>query len=625
MDINVNINKKSFYVILAVAILLYLSVIMMYLPIKFLPNQALTERLHELLPEILLSVGLALTTLAVFVMYNSFKIQQNRVQATEVGKRLEILIQVSFDAIITSDANGIIVGWNGGAEQIFGYARNEALGHPLSMLMPEMIRNGHKQGIERVLSDGQKHLIGKVVEMTGLHKDGKEFPLELSLSIWQLNEHNFSTAIIRNIYERKLVEESLRLSKAKAEEASRCKSEFLARMSHEMRTPLTSILGYTELLLSPEADPKEYPLYIRTIQNNGNYLLSLITDLLDLTEIESDTLHVNITQCSPRALIEEVASVMLHFAAQKKLSLEVFYEEPIPTYIYNDPKRITQVLYKLINNAIKYTKAGGVRVLVKTSKTDFKDSSLQISVIDTGIGIPKEVSQNLFQAFFQSPSKETHSRKGVGIGLAIAKKLVELLGGKLSYYSEPGFGSTFIATFATQLQHSFSDTHLTLQPDILTKDSVSQSINAISSTPTPEASLAMPKAIAQKRILLAEDNIDTQALMKLHLKHAGAEVDVADNGQEAYEKALAALKVDHLYDIILMDIEMPVMSGLEAIQRLRAVGYHSPIIALTAYATSEEADKCMAAGCNEVIVKPVANEILLQKLTSYCLKAMHNL
>lgn len=379
----------------------------------------------------------------------------------------------------------------------------------------------------------------------------------------------------------------------KVEEQNRLKNDFLNRVNHAMRTPLTSILGYCELLLSPSISKEEQASFVRVIQHNGTHLLNLIGDLLQLTEIESNALEVHNAPCSPRAIVEGVVAAMSPAAAAKKLDFNVEYVEPIPAYIDCDQKFVTQILLKLVDNAIKYTEVGEVRIVVTMSTLQESSSYLQFKVIDTAGGVSSESIERLFQIFSHVEPSVSKRHEGIGVGLAIAKKLADLIKGQLTYHTNPGLGSCFTLTLQTRDQTAAPNIPKTI----------------------PMGAMSLSEDVLNgKNILLVEDNDDARQLFVLQLTGAGANVVSVENGLLGLQKGLEALQKNAIYDAILMDIEMPEMSGIEATQKLRAEGYHAPIIALTAYNTREEENKCLKAGCNQVLIKPIAREALIKKL-----------
>ena len=377
-----------------------------------------------------------------------------------------------------------------------------------------------------------------------------------------------------------------------AESAARAKSEFLANMSHEIRTPMTAILGYTELL----ANSVEHPGHreaVKIIQRNGDHLLTLINDILDLSKIEAGKLHVEHVACSPMAILSDVVSLMRVRSDAKGLSMRMESIEPLPESVMTDPTRLRQVLVNLVGNAIKFTEAGEVRLIAKFLDAETPSPRLCYEVVDTGIGMTTEQIQSLFVPFQQAEAQTTRRFGGTGLGLAISRRLATLLGGDITARSEPEKGSTFVLTIEA---HLASDTEAASKP---------------TDTASPDSNRKRPMEL-HCRVLLAEDGLDNQRLFSLLLKKGGAEVTVVENGQAAVQEALAAGSQGDPFDIILMDMQMPIMDGYEATRRLRVQGWTGPIIALTAHAMAEDRQKCLDAGCDDYLSKPIKKPDLLE-------------
>ncbi len=385
------------------------------------------------------------------------------------------------------------------------------------------------------------------------------------------------------------------------EAATRAKSEFLANMSHEIRTPMTAILGFTEVLLGEAAldrAPPERIEAIETIQRNGNYLLQLINDILDLSKIEAGKLDIERTTCSPTQVLADVISLMRVRAAAKGILLDLEYAGGIPEAIQCDPLRLRQILVNLVGNAIKFTETGSVRMVPRLMRPAGEPALLQVEVIDTGIGLTAEQASRLFQPFSQADSSTTRRFGGTGLGLTISKRLAEMLGGNITFHSEPGKGSTFRVTVEAG---DLAGVRLLDGP----AEAVAPAAQA------PAAGNAAAALRLDGRILLAEDGPDNQRLIGFVLKKAGAEVTVAENGQIAVAEALAARERNVPFDLILMDMQMPVLDGYEATRRLRAAGYTGPILALTAHAMAGDDAKCLDAGCDGYLSKPIDRAMFL--------------
>jgi PAS domain S-box-containing protein len=378
-----------------------------------------------------------------------------------------------------------------------------------------------------------------------------------------------------------------------AEAANRAKSEFLANMSHEIRTPMTAILGYADLLLNEEGLEKAPPhrrQNLKTIKRNGEHLLGLINDILDLSKVEAGKMQIESTRCSPSELLAEVVSLMRVRAEAKHLKLEMERAGPLPETVLTDPLRLRQVLVNLVGNAIKFTGHGEVRIAARLTD-DSGHPRLRFDVTDTGIGIDKEQVGKLFQPFSQVDNSSTRKFGGTGLGLCISKRLAEALGGNIEVRSEPGAGSTF---------------SVIIDPGPLDGIRMVQAGPRSASHRTPVAApAAADKSELRGRILLAEDEPDNQRLVSFLLKKAGAEVTAVEDGQCAFEAALAAREAGDPFDVILMDMQMPVMDGYKATRQLREQEYTGSIIALTAYAMAEDRQKCLDAGCDDFATKPI--------------------
>ena len=385
-------------------------------------------------------------------------------------------------------------------------------------------------------------------------------------------------------------------------EANRAKSEFLANMSHEIRTPMTAIIGYADLLLDPETTAAEQRTHIQTIRRNGEHLLAILNDILDLSKIEAGRMTVEAVSCSPSMIIVDVASLMRVRAAEKGLFLEVHYQTPIPETIESDPTRLRQIVMNLVGNAIKFTHTGGVRILARCL-TDGYSPKLEIEIVDTGIGMsPRQIDQ-LFQPFVQADTSTTRRFGGTGLGLAICRRLAHMLGGDIHVDSSPGRGSSFRVVVSTG-----------------SLDGV-RMFEELTEAGIPDAGPALAPAAPIERVdcavLLAEDGLDNQVLVSKHLTRAGATMTVVENGRLALEKALAAALAGRPYDVILMDMQMPEMDGYAATSELRRKGYAGPIVALTAHAMAGDRERCINAGCTDYLTKPISRQKLLETVALY--------
>lgn len=400
---------------------------------------------------------------------------------------------------------------------------------------------------------------------------------------------------------------SLRQASLDAEAASRAKSEFLANMSHEIRTPMTAVLGYTDVLMEESWGRPGSIKLIEVIKRNGNYLLDLINDILDLSKIESGSLNIEKIPFSLIEKLQEVQSLMQVRAELQEISFKLTFAGKIPKQIQSDPTRLKQILINLIGNAIKFTPDGG-QVSVETSclNPGSPEPLLQFKIIDTGIGMNAEQVAGLYQPFVQADSSTTRKFGGTGLGLAISKRLAKMLGGDLTCQSTPDVGTTF--TLQIQIGESESLEYYNDPQDALV---------AAAHKPAPVIAKPVQAANRSCSVLLAEDGEDNQRLISMLLRKEGAAVKLAENGEIAVRYAMHALEQGQPFDVILMDMSMPVLDGYGATQKLREQGYKLPIIALTAHAMNGDREKCIAAGCTDYATKPVNREKLREIVETY--------
>ena len=386
-------------------------------------------------------------------------------------------------------------------------------------------------------------------------------------------------------------EKDLQEAKLAAETANQTKSTFLASMSHEIRTPMTAIIGFADLLLRPNLSDHDRLRYVDTVRRQGQHLLSLVNDILDLSKIEAGKMEVEKIACPPIQVINDVINLLRPRATEKQVSLDAQYVGPCPELIKSDPTRLRQILTNLVANAIKFTDRGSIRLFVQLAPSADGVSRLQFRITDTGAGMSPDQVKALFQPFKQADKSTTRKYGGTGLGLVIAKQFAQMLGGDVSVASQLGAGSTFVVEIATG---PLEGTRLIERPQ-----------------DQPRAKIDPPKEVVGSssrfsgRILLAEDSLTNQQLISLYLKEAGAEVSVAENGRVACDMVNAAAKSRLPFHLVLMDMEMPEMDGCEATKQLRNDGHKLPIIALTANAMSADRDQCLTSGCNAFATKPI--------------------
>jgi len=548
-----------------------------------------------------------------YVSASSTSEYKHLLETEETIARLAAIVESSDDAIMGNTLDGIIVSWNQGAENMYGYSAEEVVGQSISILVPAGCPDEIPEILERI-KQGRKVDYFETVHES---KDGGQIHVSVSLSL--LNDSNgkvigFST-IARNITKRKKAEEALRQEKEKTERinkqleasmeqanlmarkavvADQTKSQFLANMSHEIRTPMNAIIGFSEVL-AEENLTDEQRSHVDIIRESAQNLLQLINDILDFSKIEAGKLDTRVIEYSLEQTLASIESLMRPAAEAKGLAFEIAQRSELPGQIHTDPARLRQCLINLIDNAIKFTEKGHVYVNVSLQEVDDKPY-VRFDVEDTGIGISPEKQGLIFEEFTQADGGNTRKYSGTGLGLAITKKLANLLGGELAINSEVGRGSVFSLRIPAGVEVEswpVSDGHGSV--DKLSKEADTSEQTEFSGN-----------------VLVAEDSRTNQMLIKLLLERAGFTVTVAKDGDEVADKALS-----QPFDLIFMDIQMPSMNGYEATTALREKGITTPIIAVTAYAMKGDDEKCVAAGCDAYLAKPINQQKLLETIRKY--------
>jgi PAS domain S-box-containing protein len=495
------------------------------------------------------------------------------------------LMEQAADAIFVADPKGLrYVDANQAACDLLGYAREELIGMPFNSIF-------HPDEIAQEPIKYEEMWRGEIIHTRRRfrRKNGSYVPVELNA---RMLADGRLQALARDVSEWLSREAELKKANEKAEAASRAKSEFLANMSHEIRTPMNSVIGMARLALLHEHDSGQRG-YLEKILLSGEHLLGIIDDILDFSKIDAGKLGIEYVELDVVRVMENVTSIVAEKAKAKGLHYAVDVGSDIPRGLFGDPLRLRQILLNLTDNAIKFTSSGEVKVSVQRLKCDRSDCLIHFEVCDTGIGMSEQSLAGLFNPFQQADGSVTRNYGGTGLGLVISKRLVDLMGGEMGISSKPGKGSTF--WFRIPLYKAKGSAKSSSEIDMVDQDSAR-------------------KLVGGKRVLLVENNLFNQQVARELMENVGLVVLVANNGVEALE----LLRQDR-FDGVLMDLQMPVMDGLEAVAHIRTNPDWDalPVIAMTANALEEERKRCLAAGMNDFIPKPVRPEMLYAVLAKW--------
>lgn len=549
------------------------------------------------------SDGAIVGSLGVMRDISKQKAAENKLRESE--NKIRVILDNSAAAITLIDEKERIVSWNKYTETLLEMKANDLLCKPVSEIYPE--KEWQKIRDENIRKIGSKHhLETKIVTKTG-----KIIDIDLSINILRDAGNNIigSVGIMQDITEQKRVQEMLLQAKLSAEEANSAKSLFLANMSHEVRTPMSTILGMIDLTLDTTLSQEQRD-NLSVAKDAADNLLGLLNDILDLSRVEAGKITLESIDFHLHNVAKSVCKGLSVIAKNKKLELELNVAPSVPEYVIGDPVRLRQILINLINNAIKFTHKGKVVTNIRMAselKAGDKELVLLFAVVDDGIGIPKDRQERIFEIFTQADDSTTRRFGGTGLGLAIAKRLVEMMDGRIWVESDEGKGSTFY--FTANFKPVAEDAIKKLKDESVVSKEVTDN--------------EFKKQLSALSILLAEDNIVNQRIAVKMLEKQGCRVMTVDNGKDAVEQV-----IKNSFDVVLMDAHMPILDGLEATKIIRdneqKTGHHMPIIALTARAMQEDRRRCLDAGMDGYVAKPIDRKKLYEEIINVINKGNHN-
>lgn len=519
-------------------------------------------------------------------------------KSNQANVRLDLILNATGEGIYGIDTNGNCIFMNTSALTMLGYAsQQDVLSKNNHQLFHYAYANGSPYNFQQCpiykALQGESSLSSDTEVFW--RKDGSSFPVEYQSHPIRQNEKVIGCVVsFMDITERKQNERLLIAAKERAESLSKTKSQFLANMSHEIRTPMTAIIGFSELALL-KVMPKEVNDYLQNINTASNNLLVILNDILDLSKLEAGKIALNVKPFSLDDLQMSLYNLLIITAQSKNLALSIDLASNVPEQFIGDNVRLRQVLINLLGNAIKFTKQGSVTLSINLLQIDDQQARLLFAITDTGIGIPLEKQDELFQPFSQVDAVFSRNFDGTGLGLVISQNIVQLMGGCIKLDSQPELGSCF----SFELVLPYGDLS-TIDPQVI------------------PSIILKSEPLSGVRILLAEDNAFNQMIINEVLKNFGASVVIANNGLEA----LAALEQE-AFDIVLMDLHMPNMDGYEATVEIRKQARYAslPVIALTASVTEEDRRRCLAIGMNDFSGKPIKTKDLLTMLQQW---RLHN-
>lgn len=510
--------------------------------------------------------------------------------------QLRATMESALDGIIVINEDGIIQEFNDAATKIFGFEQDEVIGHYMvNLIVPPALRHAHEKGMEHYRKTGEGPVLGQRITVPGLCKDGREITLELAINPATGTKGQLFIAYMRDITEDLAQQKALEEAKSAAEQATKAKSAFLATMSHEIRTPLNGLLGLLEMLEAEVGDPDTHT-HARSALDAAEALADLLNSILDYSRLEEGKIAIKASDLPLAPFLKKTMDLMRPIIEKKELEATVTIDKALPSAIKADPIRLRQMLLNLLGNAAKFTSEGTIQLRAESS---IDGQKILLHVEDTGIGIREQDFSKLFERFETLDSAYNREADGSGLGLSITKMLAELMEGSVQVESSEGVGSTFTITLPLIARQVSELTDHHSLPD------------RASGGGFIETPLAGPR-LSGKSVLLAEDNPTNQMVLTASLEEFGMHVTSVEDGQQAL-----ALAQSSAFDLVILDISMPVMDGLEAVQHIRKLKpyAHCPILAYTAYSQQEELDQFLTKGFDAVLGKPSRKTTIFETIT----------
>ena len=541
--------------------------------------------LHSLSVSTLGIVGITLVTfmllglvLIMAVADRRFSVQTSALESSE--QRYQQIVETALDAFVGIDASGRVTDWNAQAGRIFGWPKSDAIGKVfVEFIVPAHRREEHALRLKKLFASGATSNVNEQLKLSAIRRSGEEFPVEVGLSVIRTATTHSFAAFVRDVTDRARRDEEREAAKLAAEAASRAKSEFLANMSHEIRTPLNGVMGMTDLVLDTEltADQRQC---LETVKLSADSLLTVINDILDFSKIEAGKTDLEETDFDLRESLDATMRTLALRADEKGVELLCEVDPEIPHVVRADSNRLRQIIFNLIGNAIKFTHDGEVALKVEREKHEDGDDLFHFTVSDTGIGIPHDKLDAIFQPFAQADSSTTRRYGGTGLGLSISMRLVHMMGGKIWLESEVGKGSQFNFTVRLKIPESQA-----IAPSVI----------------------ASPDSLLNVKVLIVDDNQTNLRILEGMLTRWGMRTTTVTGGEQALVQLFAALKVADPYALILTDMHMPVMNGFTLIEHMRQVPEFAAatIMMLTSAGHQGDATRCKDLEVAAYLLKPI--------------------